>query len=332
VTHALPGDALARLAEHCRVEVWTGELPPRREELAELASGCAGLITLGTDRVDAALLERLGELRVVANVAVGFDNLDVAALTARGIPAGNTPDVLTVATAELAFALVLGASRRLKEGIEAVRDGRWPVVGIDFLLGSELAGSRLGVVGAGRIGQAVMRRGLAFEMEVVAWSRSPRAIDGVCFLPLDELLASSDVVSLHVALNAETRHLLGRRELGLMKPTAVLVNTARGAVVDQVALYEALVTGGIAAAGLDVLEIEPAPLDEPLLALPNCLVLPHVGSATRRARAAMASLAVDNVLAGLAGRRLPACVNPEVYRDPPPEGPAAEHSEHSAAT
>ncbi len=322
VTHSLPGNALARLAEHAQVDVWSGALPPTPPELARFAAGSDGLITLGVDRVDAALLDACPRLRVVANVAVGFDNFDVPELTARGIPAGNTPDVLTAATAELAMALVLGAARRLKEAVEVVRDGSWPRIGVDFLLGTELAGARLGVVGAGRIGQAVMRRARGFEMDVVAWSRA-RPLEGVRFVELDELLESSDVVSLHVALNAETRHLIGGAELALMKPTAILVNTARGGVVDQAALYDALAGGTIAAAGLDVLEVEPPPPDEPLLALPNCLVLPHVGSATTRARYAMAELAVDNVLAGLAGTPLPACVNPEAYRERPgSSGPA----------
>lgn len=245
---------------------------------------------------------------------MGYDNFDVAALTGRGIPAGNTPDVLTAATADLAFALILGAARRMREGIETVRNGTWPAFSLDFLLGLELSGSRLGVIGAGRIGQAVVRRALGFEMDVVIWSRNARVVEGAAAVELDELLATSDVVSVHVALNDATRGLIGRRELQLMKPTAILVNTARGPVVDQRALYAALSGGWIAAAGLDVLDIEPPPPDEPLLGLSNCLVLPHLGSATTRTRTAMADLAVRNVLAGLAGEPLPACVNPEVYR------------------
>ncbi len=222
--------------------------------------------------------------------------------------------MLTDATADLTLALVLAAARRMREGLDAARSGGWVPWDPSFLLGLELAGARLGVVGPGRIGRAVIRRALAFGMEVVAWSRGPVELPaGAVSVALGELLATSDVVSLHVALSDETRELIGRRELASMKPTAILVNTARGGVVDQRALYEALAGGVIAAAGLDVLEVEPPPEGEPLLGLANCFVLPHLGSATGRARSAMAELAVDNALAGLEGERLPNCVNPQVY-------------------
>lgn len=312
VTRDLPGTALSRLATVAEVDVWPERLPPPPEVLRERAAPAEGLITLLTDQVDARLLDACPRLRVVANVAVGYDNLDVTELTRRGIPAGNTPGVLTESTADLAWALILGASRRLVEGANAVLSGQWLTWEPAFLLGQELHGAALGIVGMGRIGQAVARRARGFDMQVVAWSRQPKAVPGldVRWVGLDELLATADVVSLHCALTPETHHLIGAAQLARMKPTAVLVNTARGPVLDQPALAEALRANRIAAAGLDVTEEEPIPLDDPLLGLPNCVVLPHIGSATVQARSKMADMAVDNVLAGLAGRPLPTGVNP----------------------
>lgn len=312
VTRDLPGTGLTRLRSAADVEVWPERLPPPPEVLRERAAPADGLITLLTDQVDADLLDACPRLRVVANVAVGYDNLDVAELTRRGIPAGNTPGVLTESTAELTWALILGASRRVVEGVNAVLAGEWLTWEPAFLLGQELHGAVLGIVGMGRIGQAVARRARGFDMKVLAWSRQPKPLPDleVRWVGLDELLATADVVSLHCALTPETHHLIGATELARMKPTAVLVNTARGPVVDQPALAEALLAKRIAAAGLDVTEEEPIPLDDPLLGLPNCIVVPHIGSATVKARSKMADMAVDNVLAGLAGQPLPTCVNP----------------------
>jgi lactate dehydrogenase-like 2-hydroxyacid dehydrogenase len=264
-----------------------------------------------TDRVDATLLDACPDLGVVANMAVGYDNLDVAELTRRGIPAGNTPGVLTGSTADLAWALILAATRRLPEGAAAVMAGEWLTWEPDWLLGVDVAGATLGIVGFGRIGAAVARRAAGFDMEILAWSRTPKDVEGVTFVPLDEVLRRSDVVSLHCALTDETRGLIGAKELRAMKHTSVLVNTARGPIVDQGALARALRTGEIFAAGLDVVDHEPIPADDELLSLPNCLVLPHVGSATVATRARMADMAVDNVLAVLAGDPPPTCVNPE---------------------
>ena len=317
VTRSLPGGALDRLRDVADVEVWPARLPPSPAELRSLAAGAIGLVTMLTDRVDAELLDACPDLRIVANVAVGYDNLDVAELTRRGIPAGNTPGVLTGSTADLAWALILAASRRLPEGAAAVKAGEWVTWEPDWLLGVDVAGATLGIVGYGRIGAAVARRAAGFDMEVLACSRTPKAVEGVAFVPLDELLRRSDVVSLHCALTDETRGLIGRDELRAMKPTAVLVNTARGPVVDQWALARALRTGEIFAAGLDVVDREPIPADDELLSLPNCLVLPHVGSATVATRAKMADMAVDNVLAVLAGDPPPTCINPDVLRDGP---------------
>ena len=312
VTRSLPGGALDRLRDVADVDVWRARLPPSPAELRSLAAGAIGLVTMLTDRVDAELLDACPHLRIVANVAVGYDNLDVEELTRRGIPAGNTPGVLTGSTADLAWALILAASRRLPEGAAAVKAGEWVTWEPDWLLGVDVAGATLGIVGYGRIGAAVARRAAGFDMEVLACSRTPKAVEGVTFVPLDELLRRSDVVSLHCALTDETRGLIGPDELRAMKPTAVLVNTARGPVVDQWALARALRTGEIFAAGLDVVDREPISADDELLSLPNCLVLPHVGSATVATRAKMADMAVDNVLAVLAGDPPPTCINPDV--------------------
>jgi len=304
VTRQLPGTALDRLREVAEVVVWPERRPPQGDELVELVRGTQGLITMLTDRIDATVLDAAPELRVVANLAVGYDNLDVAELARRGIPAANTPGVLTDATADLAWALLLGAMRRVREGLDAVRDGGWLTWEPDWLLGHGVAGATLGIVGFGRIGAAVARRARGFDMEVLAWSRTRKDVEGVTFVELDELLERSDVVSLHCALTAETRGLIGADQLARMKPTAVLVNTARGPVVDQAALADALDAGTIFAAGLDVFDEEPVPTDDRLVQHPRCLVLPHLGSATVATRTTMADMVVNEVLAGLAGRPL----------------------------
>jgi glyoxylate reductase len=298
VTRALPFDALDRLRAEHEVDEWPGELPPGRDELRERAATAEGLLTLVTDTVDAEALDACPRLRAIANMAVGTDNIDVAAAAERGIAVGNTPDVLTDATADLAFALLLALARRIVPGAAKVRAGQWrtwePAAG----LGADLAEATLGIVGWGRIGQAVARRAEGFGMELVHSSRS----SGV---PLGDLLERADFVSLHTPLSAQTRHLIGADALARMKPTALLVNTARGGVVDQDALRAALHAGEIAGAALDVTEPEPLPADHPLLDAPNLLVVPHVGSATVRTRARMAAMAVENLLAALACRPMP---------------------------
>jgi lactate dehydrogenase-like 2-hydroxyacid dehydrogenase len=314
VTRRLPGGAVDRLRAVADVEVWGQRLPPSPEELRRVVAGADALVTMLTDRVDAAVLDACPDVRIVANVAVGYDNLDVAELTRRGVPATNTPGVLTESTADLAWALILAACRRLPEGAAAVKAGDWVTWEPDWLLGLDVAGATLGIVGYGRIGAAVARRAAGFGMEVLAWNRTPRRPDeapGVAFVTLDDLLRRSDIVTLHCALTDATRGLVGAAELAAMKPTAVLVNTARGPIVDQRALAAALRAGDIFAAALDVVEEEPIPPDDELLDLPNCLVLPHVGSATVATRSRMADMAIDNVLAVLAGDPPPNCVNPE---------------------
>ena len=298
VTRDLPFPALERLRAKHEVDCWEGPLPPGPDDLRERAREAEGLLTLVTDPVDDELLAACPRLRAVANMAVGVDNIDVEAAAARGIAVGNTPDVLTDATADLAFALLLAAARRLPQGAAQVRAGEWRTWEPARDLGADLAGATLGIVGWGRIGQAVARRAEGFGMEIVHSSRS----SGV---PLDELLARANFVSLHAPLTPDTRHLIDAAALARMQPSAYLVNTARGGMVDQRALREALHAGVIAGAALDVTEPEPLPADDPLLDAPNLLVVPHVGSATVRTRARMADLAVENLLAALAGRSMP---------------------------
>ncbi len=316
VTRRPPGgDALDRLREAGDVWLWDEDRPIDPGVLDAQVAGAAGLYCMLTDTVDAALLDRAPHLRVVSSMAVGVDNVDLAAATARGIPVGHTPDVLTETTADLAFTLLLAAARRMSEGIDLVRAGEWGPWDPALLLGEEVHGSTLGIVGLGRIGKAVARRATGFGMRVVYHNRRPDAGAGDAEYRehLPDLLGEADHVVILVPLTDDTRHLVDAHALAAMKPTATLVNAARGPIVDQEALYLALRDGIIGAAALDVTDPEPMVAGDPLLSLPNCIVVPHVGSATRRARAAMAHLAADNLLAGLRGERLPACANPEVY-------------------
>jgi lactate dehydrogenase-like 2-hydroxyacid dehydrogenase len=303
VTRALPGGAIDRLAREHDVEVWPERTAPPADALRARAAGADALLTLLTDRVDRDLLDAAPSLRAIANYAVGTDNVDLDAATERGIPVGNTPDVLTETTADLAWALLMAGARRLGDAERAVRAGDWPTWEPGAFLGVDVHGATLGIVGYGRIGQAVARRAQGFGMEVL----HTREHD------LDEILRRADFVSLHTPLTGDTRGLIGGRELALMQPHAVLVNTARGEIVDTDALIEALHAGRIAAAALDVTDPEPIPADHPLLRAPGVTVLPHIGSASTRTRAAMADMAVDNLLAALAGERMPHCANPAVY-------------------
>jgi glyoxylate reductase len=295
VTRELPFPALERLRAAHDVDVWEVPSPPPPDALRERAAQADALLTMLTERIDVSLLDAAPRLRAIANLAVGTDNIDVSEATARGIAVGNTPDVLTDATADLALALLLALARRLLEGAAEVREGRWLPWEPAHGLGAEVSGATLGIVGFGRIGRAVARRAVGFDMEVLH-TRD---------IALDELLERSDFVSLHVPLTPATRHLIGAPQLARMKPTALLVNTARGGVVDQAALREALRAGEIAGAALDVTDPEPLPPDDPLLDAPNLLVVPHIGSATVRTRQRMADMAADNLLAALSGRPMP---------------------------
>jgi glyoxylate reductase len=305
VTRQLPGPALGRLEAVHGVDVWPGRLPPTPDELAERVEHVEGLLCLLTDRIDTALLKRAPRLRAIANYAVGYDNIDLAAAAARGIPVGNTPDVLTDATADLAFALLMAAARKLPEALAEARSD-WITWEPARHLGAEVHGATLGIVGFGRIGRAVAERAQGFKMTVI------HTDSGSDDHALAELLGASDFVSLHCPLTPATRHLINDAALRQMKPTAILINTARGGLVDQVALARALEDQAIAGAALDVTDPEPLRADDPLLEAPNLIVAPHIGSATRAAREQMAELAVENLLAALDGRPMPHRVEPPV--------------------
>lgn len=315
VARRLPDEGLATIKAACDADIWSDELPPPRDELLRRVAGCDGILTLLTDRVDDELLDAAGpKLRVVSNYAVGYDNVDVAACARRGVAVGNTPGVLTETTADLAWALLMAAARRLAEGDRYVRAGRWQTWGPLLLLGPDVHGATIGIVGFGRIGQAVARRAGGFGMEILYHdvARLPDEVTaplGATYVPLDELLARSDFVSLHVNLTTETRHLINATTLAAMKPTAVLVNTARGPVVDSAALAVALHDGVIFAAALDVTDPEPIPIDDPLVGLDNCLIVPHIASASRATRGKMAAMAAANLLAGVRGAPLPTPVS-----------------------
>lgn len=315
-TRQMPGATLERLARHCDLEIWEDFLPPDYEIIYDKMPDLTGLLCLLTDRIDPELMDAGANLKVISNMAVGFDNIDVAAASQRGIPVGNTPGVLNETTADFAFALLMAVARRIPEGRQYVQDGKWQTWHPTVLAGQDVFGATLGIIGSGRIGAAVARRALGFDMRLLVNSLETeeeiRQLGGEK-VSLDELLAQSDFVSMHVPLTDETHHMISERELALMKSTAILINTARGSVLDPKALYAALRDGQILAAGLDVTDPEPISLDDPLLTLDNCLIVPHIASASVATRAKMAEMAVDNVIAGLRGERLPTCVNPEVY-------------------
>lgn len=318
VTRIIPDKGLDLVKEFCEVDLWQGELPPSREELMKRVQSMDGLLTLLTDRVDAELMDAAGaQLKVISNHAVGFDNIDVRAATVRKIPVGNTPEVLTDATADFAFALMMAVARRIPEAERYVHEGKWKTWGPMILLGVELKGATLGLVGFGRIGKAVARRAMGFEMRVVYYDPGEKEAQpelGATRVDLDTLFKESDFISLHTPLTPDTHHLIDAAALSKMKPNAVLVNTARGPVVDINALYEALKAKRIFGAGLDVTDPEPLPLDNPLLTLDNVVIVPHIASASKAARDKIAWMAAKNLIAGLKGDHLPNCVNPQVYK------------------
>ncbi|MCH7697938.1 MAG: D-glycerate dehydrogenase [Chloroflexi bacterium] len=316
VTRQLPGDGIARLRDAADVHIWPEELPPPREELMAGVREADGLICLLTDNIDVGLLDAAEHLRVVSTMAVGYDHIDVAAATERKIIVTNTPGVLTETTADLTFALLLSAARRLPESQRAIRDGHWKSWSPTFLLGHDVYGATLGIVGFGAIGQAVARRARGFDMRVLYNSRTARPeLEtglGCTYVAFDELLEQSDFVTVHVPLTPETRHMFDTAAFQRMKTTAIFINTARGSVVVEADLQRALESKSIAAAAIDVAESEPMAEHDPLLQLPNLLVTPHIGSASVRTRARMADMAVDNLLAALDGRPPDHCVNPQV--------------------
>ena len=318
VTRRITQEALDLLAAAAVLEVWPEEDPPAPEILREKAAAVDGLLTNIMDRVDAPLLAAAPKLKALSQVSVGLDNVDLAAATRRGLPVGYTPGVLAQATADLAFALLLAAARRLGESERWVRAGHWTLAFHPLRwLGVDVHDRVLGIIGLGQIGLEMAKRGQGFDMQILYHSRTRRrdleTRYGLTWAELPALLAQADFVSLHLPLTPETRHFIGAAELALMKPTAVLVNAARGPVVDSAALYNALQSGALYAAGLDVTDPEPLPADSPLLTLENVVIAPHIGSASAAARGAMCRLAARNLIAGLAGRRMDQCANPEVY-------------------
>ncbi len=309
VTRRIPEEGLRLLEAACTVDLWPEDRPPSREVLLARVRGVEGILSMLTDRIDAAVMDAAGpQLKVISNYAVGYDNIDIPAATARGIPVGHTPGVLTETTADFAFALLMAAARRLTEADAFVRAGRWKTWEPQRLLGVDVYGSILGLIGLGRIGRAIARRALGFGMRVLYYDPAvpPEAAPEHCApAALDTILREADFISLHVPLTPQTRHLIDSAAFAKMKPSAVLVNTARGPVVDPQALYEALSDRRIFAAALDVTEPEPIPPDSPLLQLDNLVIAPHIGSASRATRGKMARMAAENLLAGLRGEPLP---------------------------
>lgn len=319
VARRIPEDWLTRLQKDCEVDLWDNESPPERGELFEHVRDKEAILSLLTDTIDGQVMDTAGSgLKVISNCAVGVDNIDLQEATRRGIPVGHTPGVLTDTTADFAFALLLAAGRRIVEADHFTRSGHWKTWGLTQLLGQDLSGATLGILGFGRIGRGVAKRALGFEMRVLfydpsaeedefAYKLNARKVD------LDTLLREADFISIHTPLNEETYHLIDRQAFAKMKPTAVLVNTARGPIVDPGALYEVLKSRAIRFAAIDVTEPEPIPQDDPLLKLDNLIITPHIASASVDTRGKMVSIAVENLLAGLEGRRLPHCANPDVY-------------------
>ncbi|MFC1949851.1 2-hydroxyacid dehydrogenase [Chloroflexota bacterium] len=320
VTRLIAREALDKIAGATEMEVWQEELPPPYEVLLEKARDAEGLLTLLTDNINASLIGKSPKLKVISNMAVGYDNIDIEEATRCHIAVGNTPGVLTGTTADFAFTLLMAAARRIAEADRYTRQGRWQTWEPMTLLGQDIHNATLGIIGLGRIGAEIARRAGGFNMKVlyhdsIRRSREEEVRLGVEYVPeLKTLLARSDFISIHVPLTPETNHLIGNKEFALMKPTAVFINTSRGSVVDQKALYEALKAGKIFSAAIDVAETEPIAPDDPLLTLDNIIIAPHIASASVPTRTKMAMMAAENLLAGLRGELPPDCVNPEALR------------------
>lgn len=315
VTRIIPDQGLDLVREFCDATIWREELPPPREVILRETREADGLLSLLTDRVDGELMDACPRLRVVSNFAVGFDNLDVPAATERGVVMGNTPGVLTETTADFAFALLMTAARRIVEGVEYVRADHWKTWGPMLLMGHDVHGATLGLVGMGRIGAEMARRANGFSMRVLYYDVYRREdLEqglGIQYAPLDEVLAQADFVSVHTPLTPDTRHLMNAERFAKMKRDAILINTSRGPVVETEALVEALRSGVIGGAALDVTEPEPLPADHPLVHMPNCIIVPHIASASNVTRGQMAEIAARNLIAGLKGEPMPAGLNPE---------------------
>ncbi len=318
VTRIIPEKGLEMLRHEADVDVWQEPLPPDYPTLLQKAKGVDALLCLLTDQIDERLMDAIGpQVKVLSQMAVGFDNIDIPAATARRIPIGNTPGVLTDTTADFAWTLLMAAARRVVEGDKFTRSGKWKTWGpIDFL-GPDITGATLGIIGFGRIGQGMAKRAQGFDMRILYFSlkRKLEAEEkyGARYVDLDTLLRESDFVSLHTVLSQDTYHFMNDARLQRMKPGGILINAARGPVVDPNALYRALSSGALAYAALDVTEPEPIKMDDPLLSLDNIILAPHIASASFQTRNKMAIMAAANLIAGLKGERLPNCVNPQVY-------------------
>lgn len=320
ITRQIAQKALDMIAQVTEMKVWSEELPPPREVLLAEAQNVDGMLTLLTDKIDATLMEAAPRLKVISNLAVGYDNIDVPEATRHGIVVGNTPEVLTETTADFAFALLMAAARHVAEADAFTRKGRWKTWEPMVMLGQDIHHATLGIVGLGRIGMEIAKRAKGFNMKVLYYDAIRRSEEeerqlGIEHIPeLSTLLSQSDFISLHTPLTPQTHHLIGAAQFAIMKPTAILVNTSRGPVVDQKALYEALKSRQIFAAAIDVTEVEPIPPDDPLLTLDNIIISPHIASASVITRTNMATMAAENLIAGLSGQIPPNCVNPEAIK------------------
>ena len=320
ITRQIAQKALDMIAQVTEMKVWSEELPPPREVLLAEAQNVDGMLTLLTDKIDATLMEAAPRLKVISNLAVGYDNIDVPEATRHGIVVGNTPEVLTETTADFAFALLMAAARHVAEADAFTRKGRWKTWEPMVMLGQDIHHATLGIVGLGRIGMEIAKRAKGFNMKVLYYDAIRRSEEeerqlGIEHIPeLSTLLSQSDFISLHTPLTPQTHHLIGAAQFAIMKPTAILVNTSRGPVVDQKALYEALKSRQIFAAAIDVTEVEPISLDDPLLTLDNIIICPHIASASVITRTNMATMAAENLIAGLSGQIPPNCVNPEAIK------------------
>lgn len=320
VTRKIPHEGLHLIKDKFETTVWAHEQPPSKEEIMRHGKDCQGLITLLSDPIDSEVIDHLPKLKVIAQYAVGYDNIDIRHATKKRIMVTNTPGVLTETTADLTWALIMATARRIVEADRYVREGKWKVAwGPELLLGKDIYGATLGIVGVGRIGSSVAKRASGFNMKILYFNRSVNEYTseiqntvGAQSVDFEVLLRESDIITLHVPLNNETRHMIGRRELAMMKQGAILVNTSRGAVIDERALDEALTSGHLGGAGLDVFNEEPSNIKNPLLNHPNIVVTPHIGSASIQTRATMARMCAENLIAALTGKKPPNIVNPEV--------------------
>ena len=320
VCRPIAKEALDKIAKETEMELWPEELPPPASLILEKTRTADGLLSLLTDKIDAPVINAAPRLRVISNMAVGFDNIDIKEATKRHIPVGITSGVLTDTTADFAFALLMAAARRVAEADRYTRQGKWKTWGPLVLLGQDIHHATLGIIGLGRIGKEMAKRASGFNMKVLYHDSVRCPVDeekrlGIQYVDkLPSLLSQSDFISIHVPLTPDTRHFLGEKEFALMKPTAVLVNTSRGPVIDQKALYQALKNHKIFGAGIDVTETEPIPADDPLLTLENIIIAPHIASASVPTRTKMAMIAAENLLAGLRGEMPPNCANPEALK------------------